>query len=483
MAVINATDKYITLKLDQIDLLPENPRTNKKTTQEEIFDFFVADNGSKKYGRKILTLAQDIIDNGLNENDLPIVVLIEGRYIVYEGNRRVIALKALCKPSNIKNEYFRNKYIELRNNFKYRDEEIEIKCYLDTLEHAEYLMSLKHDGEQDGIGTVSWDPRERLNFKNRHNKIPDLKVVIENYIKQHNLGPKDKQIHFSIFERILPDIKKRFNLIVNEDGELQYDGNKQTLQKNLKRILLLLQDETTRTLNDRDGKDIFWEKFDNKKPEESATESEGRDTSTSEDSSSSGGEGETNSSSGDGNDSGSTESETSSQETSEDTTSEEEVEIDFEEEIKRDFKSRTTLVPKSFLNIIPSEYTKIRGLLEELKRIKVEKNPVCCAMGFRGFIEYSAKTYTAKFKHKDLQTNEDSNISGNIRSIAGDLIQKNKITKSVVSYMNRRYNDKYCPLNDIVHGPNYAVNSTQLCMDWDAYSLFLKSLWEEVSNG
>ena len=109
MAVINATDKYVTLKLDQIDLLPENPRTNKKTTQEEIFDFFVADNGSKKYGRKILTLAQDIIDNGLNENDLPIVVLIEGRYIVYEGNRRVIALKALCKPSNIKNEYFRNK--------------------------------------------------------------------------------------------------------------------------------------------------------------------------------------------------------------------------------------------------------------------------------------------------------------------------------------------------------------------------------------
>ena len=51
--------------------------------------------------RKLLVLAQDILQNGLNPSDLPFVMPLNDdrkRYIVLEGNRRLAALKSLENP-------------------------------------------------------------------------------------------------------------------------------------------------------------------------------------------------------------------------------------------------------------------------------------------------------------------------------------------------------------------------------------------------
>jgi hypothetical protein len=52
-------------------------------------------------GRKLVTLARDIIDNGLSPIDLQMVVDAEdgnGNYIVIEGNRRLVAIQLMLKP-------------------------------------------------------------------------------------------------------------------------------------------------------------------------------------------------------------------------------------------------------------------------------------------------------------------------------------------------------------------------------------------------
>ena len=58
---------------------------------------------AKLMPRKIVALARDIVENGLNPADLPIVMAAndsEKRYVVLEGNRRLVALKALENPDS-----------------------------------------------------------------------------------------------------------------------------------------------------------------------------------------------------------------------------------------------------------------------------------------------------------------------------------------------------------------------------------------------
>lgn len=52
--------------------------------------------------RKLLALAKDIVTYGLNLSELPIVMELKDdslkRYVVLEGNRRLVALRALENP-------------------------------------------------------------------------------------------------------------------------------------------------------------------------------------------------------------------------------------------------------------------------------------------------------------------------------------------------------------------------------------------------
>lgn len=76
---------------------PENPRLSQPNEgQRDVMRSLV-----KTMPRKILMLAKDIVANGLSPADLSIVVSAgpgEKRYYVLEGNRRLVALKALENP-------------------------------------------------------------------------------------------------------------------------------------------------------------------------------------------------------------------------------------------------------------------------------------------------------------------------------------------------------------------------------------------------
>ena len=54
--------------------------------------------------RKLLVLAKDIVEHGMNPSDLPIVMphkTDRTKYIVLEGNRRLSALKSLENPDTL----------------------------------------------------------------------------------------------------------------------------------------------------------------------------------------------------------------------------------------------------------------------------------------------------------------------------------------------------------------------------------------------
>jgi len=125
-------------------------------------------------GRRLVALARDIVENGLDPTTLPAVVATgdrRRRYIVIEGNRRALALKALETPSIVGGALAPADHKALLGlSARYLVEPIdEVDCVLfQTQEDAEHWVDLRHTGANEGAGLVEWDSNELDRYRARH---------------------------------------------------------------------------------------------------------------------------------------------------------------------------------------------------------------------------------------------------------------------------------------------------------------------------
>ena len=73
-----------------------NPRFNPVEDQVEAFEAMILDQKDK-----LVSLAEHIVENGLNPLEKILVSEINGKYVVQEGNRRIAALNFLNNPNLI----------------------------------------------------------------------------------------------------------------------------------------------------------------------------------------------------------------------------------------------------------------------------------------------------------------------------------------------------------------------------------------------
>lgn len=147
--------QIIAIKIADLNLWTENPRDSlcsKKKTDQEIIS--MALNDDLKWDLQKL---MNSLGNFYNFNELPTVVKIEDKYIVFDGNRRIALIKYLqSEDSFIK-------------KLKYKDKEsfknmIEIPCNVCDKETALTIIERIH------IENGSWKPLERDYFLNTHRK-------------------------------------------------------------------------------------------------------------------------------------------------------------------------------------------------------------------------------------------------------------------------------------------------------------------------
>lgn len=124
--------------------------------------------------RYVLNMAEDIVKNGTDPTSLPAVVAIgdrRKRYLVLEGNRRVLALKALETPSIITPElssHQQKRLSDLAHKFAL-DPIDEIDCVLFKNEaDARHWIELRHTGLNEGAGLAPWEPEGKDRFRARH---------------------------------------------------------------------------------------------------------------------------------------------------------------------------------------------------------------------------------------------------------------------------------------------------------------------------
>lgn len=178
------------IKINDLLVNSENPRFESVNSQTEAIKRLVLEQNDKLY-----RLAKSIVEKGLNPSELPIVIedfQQDGMYRVLEGNRRITAIKILNNPDLIDfSEFQKMRYKKLRKDFDEKKFE-EIRCVVvENESEANHWIKLRHTGENNGVGIVSWDRTQQKRFeRNLGLKSPEDQIL--EFIKKANLVHKEK---------------------------------------------------------------------------------------------------------------------------------------------------------------------------------------------------------------------------------------------------------------------------------------------------
>jgi hypothetical protein len=232
--------KTKTIKLTDLQVNTENYRFEPVASQKEAIDTMVNDQGDK-----IFKLAEHIIVNGLNPNDKIQTVLSshdKTKFNVVEGNRRTVSLKLLNNPDLLDGHHHAN----LKKKFKKLHDEnkstiinaVECTVY-DSPTEADKWIKLKHAGQLDGIGTVTWTASQVDRFEEKVEGKSSLVLQAIKLLEKSTDTPTEvkaglKKLKSSNLERLISDPKVRTFLGVEvNNGILQSNIEEKEVVKGL----------------------------------------------------------------------------------------------------------------------------------------------------------------------------------------------------------------------------------------------------------
>lgn len=206
------------IEIEKLINWSENPRhaigNNENDTLEKLF----AAVGTQY----MLNLAEDIQINGLLGNQQIVVVYSEDieKYMVYEGNRRVAAIKLLLNPEKF--DFLDRATINKAKKIAEGAEIVNtLECYVTDEDEAFFIMERVHSGEDKGRGTKEWGSREKDTFRVRRNNVKNLSYLIDFYVRQYCDGLEITNIlSFTTIQRIFNnrEVRQAIGLdITNED--------------------------------------------------------------------------------------------------------------------------------------------------------------------------------------------------------------------------------------------------------------------------
>ena len=229
------------LKIDSIDLDLENPRITLASSQRDAMQKII-----NEQGVKLINLAESIAANGLSPMDRFLVLRSDrqGKFIVIEGNRRVLAMKLLKNPSLVNDlemtDAFRRRLLSSGHSFDVKKIE-PLDCYevADRAEGIEWIIR-RHTGQNSGRGIVDWSGLAAARFRGRDPGLQALDFVLEH-------GDLDQQVKdqivakfpISTLERLIgtPSVRSAIGFEIKE-GKLRTELPADEALKPLKRLVL-----------------------------------------------------------------------------------------------------------------------------------------------------------------------------------------------------------------------------------------------------
>lgn len=195
----------------------ENPRHAIASSEEDTLKKLFEAVGNQY----MLNLAEDVQQNGLLGNQQIVVVYSDEvkKYVVYEGNRRVAAIKLLLNPDSF--SFLDKATIDKAKKIGHQGGIPEvINCYVTDESDAFFIMERLHSGEDKGRGIKQWTAREKEAFKVRQSHEKNLSYLIDFYVKKYFEGLDITTIlPFTTIQRIFNnrEIKRQIGLDVSNE--------------------------------------------------------------------------------------------------------------------------------------------------------------------------------------------------------------------------------------------------------------------------
>lgn len=172
------------IDVDDLVVDEENPRFEAVSTEDDAL-FSILKDQSLASGNKILNLARDIVEHGLNASELLVVTPIDGTktFLVREGNRRVTAIKLSLHTDRIPSGFndLAPLFAELSDAMQSHRS---VGCYVcDDEEEIRRLLVLRHGGENGGIGTVKWNAAQTARFSQEGNSQSARALSLIDYLR------------------------------------------------------------------------------------------------------------------------------------------------------------------------------------------------------------------------------------------------------------------------------------------------------------
>lgn len=467
------------LKLSNLFLDLLNPRFEEQKSQNEALNTMAMDQKDK-----LLVLLRDIIINGLNPSDIPIVMPDAEKkngFVVLEGNRRVAALKLLGKPTIIASTSLRKKYESLQK--KYGHSVIKtIECLIvNSRDEANLWIERKHSGEQNGIGTVQWNSVQKDRFHSIKTG-KDTKVIqVLDFIKvisggDDQFAPLLGKAKSTNLERLIstPDVRTRLGLDYSQ-GVFFSRIQPTEVQKGLKAVIsrLAKDDFTVKDIYRKEDRLNFLHRIpDEELPDitkRSETKWELKSYKKAID----------------------PRVEKSNQEQSSSVSTIAPHENNPKGESIADPRptDRTLFIPEGFVLTIPND--RINRLFSELKRLSHLSFPNVCSVLMRVFLELSVDFYLEVFgllKDGVVSGAMDSrDLKQKTKSVVEDLTNKKYIdiakARGIKNYFNKDQSS-FCidSLNSYVHNNDFNPIPSSLMLAWDIVQPFLGILWKAIND-
>lgn len=445
MPIQLGTIQKIPLQNLLIDL--QNPRYDPRSSQRDALARIAHDQGEK-----LVNLAEDILDKGLNYSDIPIVTMEkDDTFTILEGNRRVAALKLMSSPTLAESlglqQKLARKFKELCENAK-GQLSTNIDCVIMTREDANYWIQLKHTGENKGVGVVSWDGTATQRFRGNSPALQAIELVEKsNYIDQETRNKLEK-IPITNIERVLgtPDARDLLGVQVS---------NRQLVLKHpedeaLARLAIVVCDVANRRIKVTDL-DTWQQRVEYCQEVASRPPPKTYRPST-------------------------TPSKTSEE----------------QKGTRRTAVGRKTLIPRQLKLVIT--HTRINNIYFELQNLNVDKFINSCAVMLRVFVEMSIDDFAQR--HKIQLTLPQKSKSGTVSKprMVGMTLRQKLIT--ITDYLekqgicnkhelygvrslaaNRYHVLSVDSLHAYVHNKEYSPTPSDLKGNWDSIQIFVQRLW------
>lgn len=156
-----ATIKSQDIDISKVYLDNVNPRHDPIDNEPEVIAHLLAHERVRQLARSIAELGT----SPLERFAVAPYPDLKGVFVSLEGNRRLCALKLLHDPDKAPTERHRKYFRELNKKWSVAPDVIDAVIFKDRA-HADPWLSIRHEGEQDGVGTRAWNARQ----KERHNR-------------------------------------------------------------------------------------------------------------------------------------------------------------------------------------------------------------------------------------------------------------------------------------------------------------------------